>query len=146
MSGVPFGAFGFKVEIETESGAKGCFQEVSGLSVQVNVTDLVEGGVNNTTHKLIGNASYSNITLKRGLCDGSMFDWISRFVNYSGGGLKRVNGTIKILDDAGKVAKTYLFKNAVPVKWDGPALSVMQDAIATESLELAHEGLTQKNG
>ena len=57
-----------------------------------------------------------------------------------------MNGTIKILDDAGKVAKTYSFKNAVPVKWDGPALSVMQDAIATESLELAHEGLTQQNG
>lgn len=143
MSGVPFGAFGFKVEIETESGAKGCFQEVSGLSVQVNVTDLVEGGVNNTTRKMIGNTSYSNITLKRGLCDGSMFDWIQRFVNYSGGGISRINGTINILDEKGDVAKTYRFINAVPVKWDGPSLSVMQDAIATESLELAHEGLIQ---
>lgn len=145
MSGVPFGSFGFKVELQIADGglmSLACFQEVSGLSVQLNVTDVVEGGVNNTTHKLIGNASYSNIVLKRGLCDAQMFYWISSFVNHTGGPLKRMTGYISILDDAGEVVHKYKFVNAFPVKWDGPSLNVMQDAIATESLELAHEGLT----
>jgi len=146
MSGVPFGSFGFKVEISLDEGnAMGCFQEVSGLSAQLNVTDLVEGGVNNKTHKLIGNASFSNIVLKRGLCDTSMFSWINGFIN--GTEIKRLSGTISILGDEMengqyKVVRKFIFKDAIPVKWDGPTLNVMQDAIATESLELAHEGLT----
>ena len=145
MSGVPFGSFGFKVELEISNGdstSLACFQEVSGLSVQLNVTDMVEGGVNNTTHKLLGNATYSDIVLKRGLCDASMFSWISAFVNHQGGELKRMTGYISILNDAGEVAQKYKFENAVPIKWDGPSLNVMQDAIATESLVLAHEGLS----
>lgn len=146
MSGVPFGSFGFKVEVNIPGNSgdmMACFQEVSGLSVQINVTDLVEGGVNHTTRKLLGNASYSNIVLKRGLCDSSMFDWINSFVHGCGAGpVSRFDGFIRILDDAGKVVKSYKFENAIPVKWDGPTLNVMQDAIATESLELAHEGLS----
>lgn len=145
MSGVPFGSFGFNVQLQIGEGSEqtlACFQEVSGLSVQVNVTDFVEGGLNSTTRKLIGNASYSNIVLKRGLCDAGMFNWISAFVNHSGGKLERMTGYITILDDAGKPVQKYKFERAIPVKWDGPSLNVMQDAIATESLELAHEGLT----
>lgn len=146
MSGVPFGSFGFNVQLQIGEAGKeeslACFQEVSGLSIQLNVTDLVEGGVNNTTRKLIGNTSYSNIVLKRGLCDASMYNWIRTFVDHKGGKLERMSGTITILDDAGKPAQKFKFERAIPVKWDGPSLNVMQDAIATESLELAHEGLT----
>ncbi|MBR4986006.1 MAG: phage tail protein [Proteobacteria bacterium] len=149
MSKTPFGSFGFKVELSAggDGGTNhGCFQEVSGISAQLNVTDLVEGGANHTTHKLINNASYSNITLKRGLCDVGLFKWIDGFIN--GGTGSRMNGTITIYGDAvdrdgkHKPVQVIKFKNAIPVKWDGPALNVSQDAIATETLELAHEGLT----
>jgi len=137
----PYGSFGFKVIVKVGGGdtAIGYFQDVSGLSVQINVQDVVEGGRNDTTRKLIGNASYSNITLKRGVCDKGMFDWIDTFLK--GGKLTRLSGRIELLDDSGATKLTYKFKDGIPVKWDGPALSVMQDAIATESLEIAHEGL-----
>lgn len=139
--GTPYGSFGFKVIVTGADGSLGCFQEVSGLSAQVNVTDLVVGGMNHTTKKLLGNATYSNVTLKRGLCDGTMFDWIQSVIN--GGKITRLKVEIQILADDGKTAAVvYTLNNAVPVKWDGPSLSVMQDGIATESLELAHEGLT----
>lgn len=151
MSGVPFGSFGFKVLVGLEGGDAGknigCFQEVSGLSVQLNVTDLVEGGANNTTHKLIGNASYSNLVLKRGFCDVELYSWIQDFLSPSGG-VKRLNLKICILGDEKSdngepaVVKTFHVKRAVPVKWDGPSLNVMQDGIATESLELAYEELS----
>lgn len=142
MSSTPFGSFGFKVELSLsgKSGISGCFQEVSGISAQLNVTDLVEGGANHTTHKLINNASFSNIILKRGLCSAEMFGWIQSFISGNVG--PRVSGTITILNDAHKPVQRISFKNAIPVKWDGPALNVNQDAIATETLELAHEGLT----
>lgn len=138
-SSVPFGSFGFKVIVSAGEGMA-CFQEVSGLSAQLNVEDVVEGGRNNTTRKLIGVASYSNITLKRGLCSDSMFQWIKSYIE--GNFKERLCGTIQILgDDGKKVVKQFKFKNGIPVKWDGPSLSVSSDAIATESLEIAHEGL-----
>ena len=150
MSTAPFGSFGFKVELNLGGGDggqnHGCFQEVSGISAQLNVTDLVEGGANHTTHKLINNASFSNITLKRGLCNIGLYKWIEQFIN--GGVSQRMSGTITIYGDAlGNDVKPLpvqkiQFRNAIPVKWDGPALNVSQDAIATETLELAHEGLT----
>lgn len=140
----PYGSFGFKVVVTVGGGESiGYFQEVSGLSVQIEVQDVEEGGLNVTTRKVIGKASYSNITLKRGLCNKSMFEWIDRFVHRSGT-VERLSGTISILNDAGSVVKEYSFTRGIPVKWDGPSLSVSQDAIATESLEIAHEGLTSK--
>lgn len=138
-NGVPFGSFGFKVVVEG-AGGLACFQEVSGLSASVNVTDLVVGGMNHCTKKLLGNATYSNVTLKRGLCDGTMFDWIKKVI--FGGPISRLTVRISILDDANNPVVTYKLEQAVPIKWDGPTLSVMQDGIATESLELAHEGLS----
>ena len=135
---IPMNTFGFKVKVGGEDF--GLFQEVSGLSVQLNVTDLQEGGCNNTTRKLIDGVSFSNVTLKRGLCAaGGMFGWIETAIN--GGIPDRRTVTIEILGDDGAPVKTYTLDRALPVKWDGPSLNVMQDSIATESLELAHEGL-----
>jgi phage tail-like protein len=146
MSGnnsVPFGSFGFKVLVTLGDGkdSKGtaCFQEVSGLSASLNVEDVVEGGRNNTTRKMIGVASFSNITLKRGLCSDTMFKWIKSYIE--GNFTQRMSGCIQLLGDDGKPVKEFKFKNGIPVKWDGPSLSVSSDAIATESLEIAHEGL-----
>lgn len=146
---IPFGSFGFKVAVSigTDTGinGNGLFQEVSGLSAQINVTDLVEGGCNYKTHKLLGNTTYSNVTLKRGLCDFSMFKWIQDYMHRgknSNPVRDNANVTIELLDDKGQTRVVYRLERVVPVKWDGPSLSVMQDGIATESIEFAHEGMT----
>lgn len=153
MDGIPFGSFGFTVELSETGKSEGAlklgrFQEVSGLGIQVNVTDLVEGGVNDRTFKLVGNTTYPNVTLKRGLVDNAFYDWIN---SVRMGKVTRKDITITLLGDGrndqgqhvGK--KQYIISRALPVNWSGPALNVMQDAVATESLELAHEGLTVCN-
>ena len=140
---IPVNSFGFKVLIDGKE--LGLFQEVSGLSVQVNVTDLAEGGLNTSTHKLIEGVSYSNVTLKRGLCDASgLYTFILPAINGEIDKLRIGTVTIISLDESGNEGMKYELKDAVPVKWDGPSLNVMQDSIATETLELAHEGLTVK--
>lgn len=138
MNNIPLTSFGFKVEIDIDD-KMACFQEVSGLSIQINTEDFIEGGLNTTTHKLITGITYPNIILKRGLCNTSMYSWINNFIS---GNIIRLNGDIKLLDSNNNIAKTFHFIRGIPVKWTGPTLNVMTDNIATETLEIAHEGLS----
>lgn len=133
----PFASFNFQVEICNDGKILALFQEVTGLSASIEVTDLKEGGVNSTTHKLIGHASYGNVTLKRGLIDTEFIQWVNDALS---GTVYRKDIIITINDDSGEHI-SYKLLNTVPVKWEGPNLNVMNDAIATESLELAVEGL-----
>lgn len=133
----PFASFNFQVKISDDDEVLALFQEVTGLSASIEVTDLKEGGVNSTTHKLIGHASYGNVTLKRGLIDTKFIQWVNDVLN---GEVYRKDIIITVSDDSGEYI-SYKLLRTVPVKWNGPNLNVMNDTIATESLELAVEGL-----
>jgi len=133
----PFASFNFSVDVSDEGKVLALFQEVTGLSASIEVTDLKEGGVNSTVHKLIGHASYGNVTLKRGLIDNEFIQWVNDVLN---GNVCRKDIIITVNDDSGE-SISYKLLRTVPVKWEGPNLNVMNDSIATESLELAVEGL-----
>jgi phage tail-like protein len=47
-----------------------------------------------------------------------------------------------ILDAAGVPAMAWAFHGGLAAKWSGPDLHGEQNAVAIESLEIAHEGLT----
>lgn len=138
MSVQPYGAFGFTVKLSEGPEQIACFQDVTGLSASVEVTDFQEGGVNNTTHKIIGHASYGNVTFKRGLVDTLFFSWISDVIN---GTIKRKDIIVAINKDDNSKGVSYKLFRALPIKWTGPPLSVMQDSIAVESLEVSVEGI-----
>jgi phage tail-like protein len=139
MINLPLGSFGFIIRFDgDEDNSSSYFQEVTGLSVNVNTTDYCEGGVNNTTHKVIGHTSYGNVILKRGLTDTNFLQWVLNFIN---GKLIRKNVIISVLGDDGDNSIAYKLTRTVPVKWSGPDLNVMQDTIAVESIELAVEGI-----
>ena len=57
--------FSFTVQIGDE--IQGWFTECSGLTVQREVKEQPEGGVNDFVHQLPGRLKQSNITLKNGL-------------------------------------------------------------------------------
>src|SRR5436853_4746014 len=106
----------------------GAFTEVSGLSVQIDVEELAEGGQNQYTHKLPGRMKWPNLVLKRGITDtDNLFAW---FQKSSGDGftkehnrVERRSGAIKLLDAAGKDMRVWRFVDAFPVKWTGPRLA-----------------------
>ena len=55
----------------------GAFTEVSGLSVQIDVEELAEGGQNAYTHKLLGRMKWPNLVFKRGLTNtDALFTWL----------------------------------------------------------------------
>jgi phage tail-like protein len=136
----PYMAFNFLVEVE--GLVIGAFSEVGGLQVETLVQDYQEGGQNEYMHRLPGPARYpSNLTLKRGLTDvQTLWSWHQEVVS---GSVKRRNGTIYLLDRQGQQVMWWNFKEAYPVKWSGPELRAESNAVAVESIELVHRGLSR---
>ncbi len=132
----PYGAFNFLVEIE--GIIEGGFTEVSGLSIQTEYDSVKEGGNNNFEHKLPKGTKYTDITLKRGITDWELYDWYRDVIN---GKIERKSGSIYLIDSSGDRVMEWYFLEAFPVKWDGPAFNAGSNAIATETLVLAHHGL-----
>ena len=136
----PYLSFNFFVEIE--GLIVGGFSEVGGLQVETQVHDYQEGGQNEFVHRLPGPARYpSNLVLKRGLTDAqTLWSWHQDVI---AGEIERRNGTIYLLDRAGVPAKWWDFKQAYPVKWSGPELRADSNAVAVETIELAHRGISK---
>ena len=121
------------------------FSECSGLDVTLEVMEYKEGGVNDYVHKFPTRASHGNLTLKRGLTllDDDLWNWHQGFVQgFVQGAVKRKNGLVFLMDESRSRAKVWMFKRGIPMKWVGPSLNATQSAVAIESLEIAHEGLT----
>lgn len=133
----PYLSYRFLVEIE--GLIVGGFSEASGLQVEIETEEYREGGVNDHVHKLPKSTKYQNITLKRGITDSDvLWTWQQGAVD---GMIHRKNGRIVLLDPEGNESWHWTFEDAYPVKWMGPDLKADGNAIAIETLELAHNGI-----
>ena|GEM_PF-274750 len=133
----PYLRFRFLVEID--GLIVGGFSEVSGLQVETEVEEVVEGGVNEFVHKLPKRTKYENLVLKRGITDSDvLWKWHQDVVN---GKIKRRSGYIILLDGEGNEKWRWRFVDAYPVKWAGPELKADSSAVAIEIIELVHNGI-----
>lgn len=133
----PFPAFRFEVKLDEMPPAG--FSEVSGLQLEIEVEDYNEGGQNSFVHKLPGRTKQTNLTLKRGIVDRSLWDW---YYDLTQGKMKFRGGSIVVREPSGgQVAMEWHFERAFPAKWVGPELNATQNNVAVETLELCHHGL-----
>ena len=122
--------------------AAGAFREVSGLSAELEVTAYPEGGVNDHVHQLPVRHSWGRITLRRGVVrDPGLWTWYEAGLTNSLGA--RRDGVVMLLSESGAPAVAWSFRAGLAAKWTGPELNAGQDAVAIESLEIAHEGLAR---
>lgn len=121
------------------------FSECSGVDATMEIQDYKEGGVNDRVLKFATRASHSNITLKHGVIYlyDDLWSWHNDWVKGKG---KRKDGLIVLQDEAHRPAKIWKFKRGIPTKWVGPSMNAMQNNVAIESLEIAHEGLIMTLG
>jgi phage tail-like protein len=121
------------------------FSECSGLDASMEVLDYREGGQNTYVHKFATRATYSNITLKRGVIYqyDDLWTWYYNWVKGIG---TRKDGLITLEDEGRNPVKVWKFKRGIPTKWVGPSLNASQSNVAIESLEIAHEGLVLEVG
>lgn len=126
--------------LEIPGLAIGAFSELGGLTVERDILEYTEGGLNDFVHKLPGRLKYPNLTFKRGITDqDALQQWF--WDSQTKAQLRDV--TIKLVDPSGEVARTWAFAQAFPIKWVGPKLSAGSDSAATEELEVAHQGMVR---
>ncbi|SFO74668.1 conserved hypothetical phage tail region protein [Geodermatophilus dictyosporus] len=125
----------------------GAFQECSGLDLEMDVGEYVEGGRNNGVLQRAGRAKVSRIVLRRGMLhpaggtvDTTLWRWFQDVVD----GvlpLRRYDGTVEVLDEDRRAVATWTFSRGLPAKVIGPQLNARTGEVAVEELQIAHEGL-----
>lgn len=135
----PYRAFRFRVEID--GLVAGGFRSVSGIERQTTVEPYREGGVNHFEHQLAVKTTYPVLTLQRGLVETTLWDWHQDVVD---GSVTRRDVTISLLDERGEEAWRWVCVGAYPSKWAGADLDATSGAIAAESVELVHHGVTKQ--
>ncbi len=135
----PYRAFRFQVEFDGLQ--QGGFQTVSGLERQSKIEPFREGGINHYEHQLVTLTTYPPLTLKRGLVDPQLWIWHKDVIE---GTVERKTISVILLDEAGNEVWRWICEGAFPSKWSGAELEATNNAIATESIEFVHHGLTRQ--
>lgn len=144
--------FNFEVTL-SRSGTRdplgdGGFQECTGLELEMDVKELMEGGRNDAIVRRVGRAKFPNIVLKRGmlhpaagLVSNEMWAWLQGILTGERP-VGRYDGIIEVLGAEGQdVVATWTFDRGLPAKVTGPQLNARTGEIAIEELTIAHEGL-----
>jgi len=140
----PFATFKFHVEVGGITQA--AFSDCSGLEMSTEVFEYQEGGLNEYVHKIPGRTKVSNVTLKRGFTTSNeLFKWYKEMEKalLEGKRFAFQQVTIILYSSADRNERVrWTLDKAFPVKWVGPAFKTDEAAIAVETLEFAHHGIT----
>ena len=119
------------------------FQEVAGLTAEVGIEEVVEGGENRFTHRLPTRVKYSNLILKRGwLTNSQLITWCRNAIE----NLVFEPTTVEVIllnEEHEPVSETLSFDRAWPVKWSISDFKAQENAIVVETLELAYSRFTR---
>lgn len=131
-----------KFWVEIQGVTEAVFRECSGLSVETEVLEYPEGGVNDHVHKLPGRSKFSNVTLKRGwIQTDELWKWYAKII---AGTIEPRPVSIIMYENrgvnAGQQMCRWNLEGAYPVKWQGPEFRSDGNGIAVETLVLAHAG------
>jgi phage tail-like protein len=127
----------------------GAFAECSGLELEADIKEYLEGGFNDGVVRRVGRVKLQPIILKRGMfvpehdsyVERSFWAWLTASVN---GQLPvmRCEGHIRVSDPAyQRTLAHWSFTDGLPAKVHGPALNARTGEIAIEELHIAHQGL-----
>ena len=146
----PLRAFNFRIALIDDSSAGasvlsaigfviGGFSECTGLEATMQIEDYIEGGENTFVHKFPTRATYGNVTLRHGIGLGEdLWNW---HYAHTQGKVKRRDCVIMLTTEVVVPVKTWVLHRVLPVKWVGPTFNAIQNAVAIEALEIAHEGM-----
>ena len=131
-------AFGFLA-----AGNDTRFQEVGGLTQELDMEEVVEGGENRFVHRLPKRSKYPNLVLKRGvLLDSMLIAWLRhafQSLEVMPGVAEPTTITVTLLNEQHLPAGlTYSFIRAWPVKWTVSDFNAQQNTVLVETLEFSY--------
>ena len=134
---------------ELDQLGNGGFQECSGLELEQDVQEYLEGGRNDGIVRRLGRVKYPHIVLKRGMFFANdqvnlrLWIWLQDMVR----GIRppvRYNGDIVVHHVGQSQVARWEFQRGLPLRIKGPELNAKTGDIAIEELHIAHEGLVLK--
>ncbi|MDP5171114.1 MAG: phage tail protein [Bacteroidia bacterium] len=124
-------------ELDQKSELDIQFQEVSGLTVDVEMESYVEGGENRFTHGLPTRTRYAELSLKRGMVvDSGLVKWcrnaIENFV------FQPINLSIVLLNASHEPLSSWQVVGAIPKRWEISSFNAEQGSVVIETLQLSY--------
>ena len=113
------------------------FQKVSGITAEVQLETVNEGGQNLYAHRLPNKITYNNLVLERGYTIGSPLNVefnvaLSNFQFYPS------NVLVTMFSEIGVPLGAWLYMKAYPVKWSVSDLDAQANSVVVDTLELAY--------
>jgi phage tail-like protein len=131
----------FRFVVEIDGIRQGVFTDCTLPNIEWESQEIKEGGLNTYTHQLPGRRKGAKIVLKKGLIRDALLDWYGDMMSERFEGVRKTVNITLFNAQHGAVIK-WSCENAYPTKWSGPDLKTQDNAIATQTLELACAGVT----
>lgn len=132
-------AVGVCYKVKIDGASLGEFSSCDGLGVEVVMESREEGGNNGFVWQFPTRLKYSPVKLTRPVGEGtskSILDWIGQAPQVS-----PTDAHIEVENAAGEKITGWILKQALPTRWNGPALNPDQPKVLTETLEITHCGI-----
>jgi phage tail-like protein len=125
---------GFRFVVAVDGNPLGVFTELTLPTIEWEIEEIKEGGLNSYIHQLPGRRRSSKVVLKNGVAvSPDLRAWYIRamYENFA-----RKNVTITLLNALFVPMMVINIQNAIPIKWTGPQLQSDQNTVAVQTLEL----------
>ncbi len=124
----------FRFVVKLDGIAFGAFTECTLPTLEWEIEEVKEGGLNTRIHQLPGRRKSTRLTLKYGVCKDELWAWYKEVMSEK---FETKNITVELLDVSSYTVAGWYIQAAYPVKWTGPQLQASSTAIAIQTLEFA---------
>jgi phage tail-like protein len=121
--------FRFVVDVEAAPGSLWGYLP----TLEFEVEEIKEGGLNTHTHQLPGRRKGARISLKNGVGKSKLLNWYLEGFDKA---VTRKPLTITLLNAQRQPLMIWNIQESYPIKWSGPQLKSDDNAIAIQTLEL----------
>jgi phage tail-like protein len=140
----PYVQFNFLVDLGTGNtdGPEAGFQEISGIGMEVTVTEYRNGNAReNSVQKITGMNKSTDVTLKRGVIGSlALYQWLNDIRNGNQKAMRNVTVQLQN-EDHTSVVMTWKLLRARPIKVTTGPMNAKGTDVAIEEVVLAYERL-----
>ena len=121
------------------------FSEISGLSVEMQVDEIEEGGANCYKHYVPKEYKYAQLTCKRALASQSsksLSAWMDGILNSdSSVEITPLDATLNLMDADGSPLVSWALQGLFPVKWSLSDFNAVKNELVTETFVFSYKRL-----